>query len=289
MDISFFDVYQHFPQAINPIAFSIGFVSIRWYALMYLLGFFVTYWLLRRRIRKKEFPDSLSRLFGESQNLIVDFFLYAITGLIIGGRLGYVIFYDFSYFASNLWAIISPYDFATGKFIGIYGMSYYGGLLGVVLASVVFSGKYKLDFWQLADFIVPAVPAGYFFGRLGNFLNGELYGKATSKIWGMYFTSDNLGLSRHPSQLYEAFFEGIVLFAILWALRNKPKFAGYLFCLYLGGYGFFRFWLEFFRQPDENISLIFGFLTIGQIFSFLTVIFALCLYSWLAKKRVVEL
>ena len=150
--------------------------------------------------------------------------------------------------------------------------------MGALLAALFFSRKNKLNFFSWADFIVPAVPAGYFFGRLGNFLNGELFGRITQKSWGMYFPGETL--LRHPSQLYEAFFEGIILFLILWILRNGIKYKNRLlyvpgFILYVLGYAFFRFGIEFFRQPDEQIGLLFGFLTLGQSFSLLMAAFSL--------------
>ncbi|MDO8529677.1 MAG: prolipoprotein diacylglyceryl transferase [bacterium] len=268
--------YQHIPEHISPIVFSIGTFNIRWYSVMYLAGFLIVYCLLNWRIKKKEteIPNSL----------ILDFLIYAFIGLLIGARLGYVIFYDFDYFFHNPLAIISP--FSGGRFTGIFGMSYHGGLIGVIISSLIFIRKNKINprtntknfpartdnrnigvgvnFWNWADFIIPAIPAGFFFGRLGNFLNGELYGRPTEFFWGMYFSSDRLGLLRHPSQLYEAFFEGLALFLILWSLRNKSKFPGYLLVVYLFGYGFFRFLIEFVREADAG--LIFG-LTRGQVLS----------------------
>jgi phosphatidylglycerol:prolipoprotein diacylglycerol transferase len=177
------------------------------------------------------------------------------------------LFYNFSYYLQNPLAIISPYDPITHQFIGIYGMSYHGGLLGVVLFAWIFSKKNKLDVLKVADFVVPAIPAGYFFGRVGNFLNGELYGRVTQKFWGMYFPTDTTGLLRHPSQIYEAMLEGIILFVFLWIFRNREIFQNKLLGLYLIGYAFFRILVEFFRQPDPQIGYLWGFLTLGQILS----------------------
>ena len=260
--------YQELPLRINPLAFHIGFVQISWYALMYLVGFAVVYYLLVWRIKKKE---------GDwSKETIQEFLIYAFLGVVIGGRLGYVIFYNLPFYLNNPLAIISPFN--QGAWTGIYGMSYHGGLMGVLIATVFFCRKNKFNFLSLADFIVPAVPAGYFFGRLGNFWNGELFGRITVKSWGMYFPGETL--LRHPSQLYEAFFEGLILFLILWALRNGIKYKNKLlhvpcFMLYVLGYSVFRFGLEFFRQPDEQIGLIGGFLTLGQIFSLVLILLAI--------------
>jgi len=261
--------YQELPLQINPLAFHFGFFQISWYALMYLVGFVAVYGLLLWRIKKKE---------GDwSKENIREFLWNAFLGAIIGGRLGYVLFYNLPFYWENPLAIISPFD-QQGQWTGIYGMSYHGGLMGALLAALFFSRKNKLNFFSWADFIVPAVPAGYFFGRLGNFLNGELFGRITQKSWGMYFPGETL--LRHPSQLYEAFFEGIILFLILWILRNGIKYKNRLlyvpgFILYVLGYAFFRFGIEFFRQPDEQIGLLFSFLTLGQFFSLLMAAFSL--------------
>ena len=261
--------YQELPLQINPLVFHFGFFQISWYSLMYLAGFFTVYRLLLWRIKKKE---------GDwSKENIREFLWNAFLGVIIGGRLGYVLFYNLPFYWENPLAIISPFD-QQGQWTGIYGMSYHGGLMGALLAALFFSRKNKLNFFSWADFIVPAVPAGYFFGRLGNFLNGELFGRITQKSWGMYFPGETL--LRHPSQLYEAFFEGIILFLILWILRNGIKYKNRLlyvpgFILYVLGYAFFRFGIEFFRQPDEQIGLLFSFLTLGQFFSLLMAAFSL--------------
>lgn len=278
-------VYQYLPSNIDPIVLTVGSFSLRWYALMYLVGFAVVYQLLLRRIKKNEMAWSADIL---PKALIVDFLFFAFIGLLIGGRLAYVLFYDFSYFLAHPLAIISPFDFSAGVFTGIYGMSYFGGLIGVILATVILVRKRNISFWVLADFVVPAIPAGYFFGRIGNFLNGELYGRATEKIWGMYFPADPSRLLRHPSQLYEAFFEGIVLFLILWLLRNNKKIAAYHLMLpvYLFGYGFVRLWIEFFREPDSQIGLI-SWLSLGQILTLALMVIAIGIGLWRKRKTVI--
>src|SRR3989339_2251253 len=185
---NFIYLYQHLSEYINPTAISLGFLKIDWYSIMYLVGFLAVYFLLKYRIRKKE-----NNFFFDISKL-EDLLLYSFFGLIFGARLGYVLFYNFSYYLSNPLAIISPYDPGTHQFVGIYGMSYHGGLIGVILFSYIFSHKNKFNFFSLANFVIPAIPAGYFFGRVGNFLSGELYGRATQKFWGMYFPSDAFGL-----------------------------------------------------------------------------------------------
>ncbi|MDQ1283904.1 MAG: Phosphatidylglycerol--prolipoprotein diacylglyceryl transferase [Patescibacteria group bacterium] len=312
----FSNFYQRIPEHLNP-NFSVGFFSVSWYAVMYLVGFGVVYALLRYRIRKGEYvnspnspnylifnkiPNSKYQISNKIQNskfkiqnktqedALISFLVYSFFGLLIGARLGYVIFYDLAYFINNPFAIISPFDGA-GNFVGIYGMSYHGGLLGVFLVSIIFLRRYKIDFWQWADFVVPAIPAGYFFGRIGNFLNGELYGRITQKPWGMYFSDENgdvFPYLRHPSQLYEAFLEGVVLFAILWTLRNKKFFEGKLLGVYFIGYALARFAVEFFREPDEQIGFVFSVFTMGQVLSLAMVIFGTVLLLRIPKKWYTE-
>lgn len=245
---------------------------------MYLLGLAVVYALLRKRLQEKKYTEI-------NLKTIEDFLFWSFLGLLIGARAGYVLFYDFSFYWKNPWAIISPFDLNSGDFIGIYGMSYHGGLLGALLAGWIFVKIRKIDFWSLANFISPVIPAGYFFGRIGNFLNGELYGRPTKKFWGMRFPSDPQNFLRHPSQLYEAFLEGILLFVILWSARNKKKFKKKLFALYISLYALFRFLVEFFRQPDEQIGYFFGFLSLGQILSLIMFIIGGIIFSWSKKIK----
>lgn len=290
--------YQHIPLAIDPIVFSIGSFALRWYAVSYLVGLLVIYGLLRLRIYREEFSVSIfnsqfSILPGQAgnkisnfkfqiSNLVLDFLLISFIAAIIGGRLGFVLFYDLSYFMAHPWAIISPFDQAGGALIGIYGMSYFGALVGVVLASFYFCRKNKIVFWKWMDFVVPAIPAGYFFGRIGNFLNGELFGRVTSSPMGMYFWQDTTSL-RHPSQLYEALGEGLLLFFILWSLRNKKYATGTISMLYIFGYGFVRFLVEFFRSPDPQLGLFWNMLSLGQLFSF--AMMAAALLFWYAFRK----
>jgi phosphatidylglycerol:prolipoprotein diacylglycerol transferase len=317
--------YQHLPKMINPVAFSLGIFSIRWYSIMYIIGFSVVYALLKWRI-SYDCEDGKFSIFNppaggqffqptadppmaenktEKQNFLNDLFLYSIIGMLAGARIGYALFYDFSYYLHNPLEIISPYNFSTHQFTGLYGMSYFGGLIGIIIVGIIFTKTYKIypvksakggsvipkfnrvNFWQLADWVIPAIPAGYFFGRIGNFLNGELYGRVTDKFWGMYFPLDFSQNLRYPSQLFEAFFEGLVLFVILWIFRKKALFPGFLLALYLFGYGFFRFFIEFVREPDPQVSLIFNFLTLGQIFSVFLMLIAGGIYLWKRKKKMV--
>lgn len=226
---------------------------------MYLVVFACVYYLVKYRIRTESFPYT--------EETISDFFFWLILAVIVGGRLGYVLFYDLPFFIRNPLAIISPFRMGPEGlvFTGIYGMSYHGGLLAVLVTFFLYTKKHGIDPWRFIDLFAPAVPLGYTFGRLGNFLNGELYGRQTARIWGMYFPLDEAGLLRHPSQLYEAFFEGFFLFVLLWSVRKRKPFDGALLAFYLVGYGLVRFMIEYFREPDEHIGFLFGSLALGQI------------------------
>ena len=272
--------YQHLPFHLNPTAFSLGFLRVDWYSLAYIIGFFVVYFLLKYRIKKGE------NNFNFKVTNLLDLLFYLFVGLLLGGRLGYVFFYNFSYYLKNPMAIISPFDPVTHNFVGIYGMSYHGGLIGVLLLAWFFTRKNKINFYKLANFVAPAVPAGYFFGRLGNFFNGELYGRITTEPWGMYFPTDPSGALRHPSQIYEAILEGMLVFVILWTVRNKEKFQDKTLGIYLVSYAFFRIIIEFFREPDPQIGYILGFLTLGQILCFIMALLGvgLIVYSKKAEK-----
>ncbi len=250
--------WNHLPEHINPNIIHIGSFQIRYYGLMYLVAFAVTYLLVMYRLRNEGYEYLKAT--------IQKYFIWVVFAVLIGGRLGFVLFYDLKYFVAHPLEIISPFDYSNGfRYVGFFGMSYHGGLLGVVFVSLLFCYRNEINFWRFADLLSPAIPLGYTFGRIGNFLNGELYGRVTSVPWGMYFPLDPLGQLRHPSQLYEAFFEGIFLFVILWSLRKKRYFDGFLFCLYIIGYGTVRFFVEFVREPNPGLGAILDFLTMGQV------------------------
>lgn len=280
--------WQNLPANISPIAFTIGHFSVRWYSLMYLVAFAVVYGLLKYRIWEIKSSKDSNRnvackdsddLFKMLEAELINFMIYLIAGLLIGARLGYVIFYDFSYYVDHLFEIFLPLQIIDGKIqvTGFYGLSYFGGLFGVMLAGWIFARRRRINFWQLSDFVVPAVPAGYFFGRLGNFLNSELYGRPTEVFWGMYFPSDSFPILRHPSQLYEGLLEGLLLFILLWSWRNQAWLRGKALAFYFLGYGLSRFFCEFFRQPDPQAILNTKLLTLGQIFSLFLAIISLML------------
>ena len=260
----FVNFWQHLPSRIDPNIFQIGSFQVRYYSLMYIVAFALTYFLVVYRLQKEKFPYT--------RETIQDFMLWAIIGVILGGRLGYVLFYNFEYYLRHPSEIFLPFDFSHGiRFVGISGMSYHGGLVGLISAAVIFCRKYRIAFWNMADLFAPAVPLGYTFGRIGNFINGELWGRATTVPWGMYFPLDGSGLLRHPSQLYEAFFEGVLLFAVLWGLREKRYFEGFFVALYVAGYGLVRFFIEFYREPDAQLGFVLGSLSMGQVLSLLMV------------------
>jgi phosphatidylglycerol:prolipoprotein diacylglycerol transferase len=243
---------------MDPVLVHIGRLEIRYYGLMYIAAFATVYALSVYRVKSESLEYS--------KNTVQNYLIWAMWGLMIGARFGYVLFYNFGYYMSHPLETILPFSFQNGfHFTGIGGMSYHGGLIGVIVASLLFCMKHKTDFWRLSDLIIPTIPLGYTFGRIGNFINGELYGRVTTMPWGMYFPLDQTQQLRHPSQLYEAFFEGIVLFVILWSVRRKVKFSGILLALYLIGYGLVRFFIEFVREPDSHLGFVFGPFSMGQL------------------------
>ena len=255
---SFWHWWQHLPEHMNPVIFQIGSFRLQYYGLMYLVAFGVTYALASYRL-KKEPRWQLSN--DHLQGLLTAM----IIGLVIGARLGYVLFYNLPYYTEHPLEIILPFSFTNGfHFTGISGMSYHGGLICTIIGAWWYIHRNKLDFKEMADLLIPCIPLGYTFGRLGNFINGELWGRPTTVPWGMYFPSGGPVL-RHPSQLYEAFGEGVLLFVVLWPLRNKIRTPGAMLALYLMGYGTVRFVIEYFRQPDEQLGFVFLGFSMGQI------------------------
>ncbi|MBW1725074.1 MAG: prolipoprotein diacylglyceryl transferase [Deltaproteobacteria bacterium] len=269
--------WQHVPEKMNPVIFEIAGFKLQYYGLMYIVAFLICYMLVLYRIkREKEFDVSAE----EIQNLM----MYMIIGLIVGARLGYVLFYNLSYYLKNPLEIFLPFSFSNGiTLTGISGMSFHGGLIGILVSAWIFTRKTGLNFWGMADLFAPVVPLGYTFGRLGNFINGELYGRITSAPIGMYFPlAPGLNL-RHPSQLYEAFFEGIFLFIVLWNLRKVQKPRGAMLAFYLIGYGIVRFFIEYFRQPDAHIGFIFMSFSMGQLLCGVMVAGGIALYLYLSR------
>jgi phosphatidylglycerol:prolipoprotein diacylglycerol transferase len=256
---AFFHWWQHIPERLDPVIFSIGSFRLQYYGLMYIVAFGVTYVLVRHRLKTEEQFDITA---GQALDLMTAM----ILGVIVGGRIGYVLFYNLGYYLRHPLEIVLPFQFENGvTFTGISGMSFHGGLIAVVLFAWLTARKAGIDFRQAVDLFVPAIPLGYTFGRIGNFINGELYGRLTELPIGMVFPLAPDRRLRHPSQLYEAFFEGIVLFAFLWAVRKRRIPPGATLALYLIGYGTIRFFIEFFRQPDAQLGFVFWVFSMGQL------------------------
>lgn len=233
---------------INPEIVRVGPFAVRWYGMMYLIGFASSYLLVKYQLKKS----------GSRNGVDIDsLYSYVILGLLAGARLGYVVFYNLPFYLSHPLELFAVWH---------GGMSFHGGLIGSVVAGYLFCKKMKLDFWQTADLVIVTAPIGLGLGRLGNFINGELYGRVTDVPWAMVFPSGGPAL-RHPSQLYEFFLEGVVLFVALWILRKKHFKPGILTSLFLILYGAFRFFAEFFREPDAQLGYVLGMLTMGQVLS----------------------
>lgn len=240
---------MQFPH-INPVFLRIGPLQFRWYGLMYILGFIATYFILRTESLRKRLPLS--------KDDVADLVFYGAMGVVLGGRLGYILFYNLEFYLANPLRIFAVWE---------GGMSFHGGFLGVILAFVLFSRRRKVPFWALIDMAAQCAPVGLGLGRLGNFINGELYGRPTDVPWGMVFPGGG-DLPRHPSQLYEAFLEGIVLFLIVRYASRRFSQTGVAAWTFVAGYGLFRFIVEFFRQPDAQLGLFFGLFSMGQFLSF---------------------
>jgi phosphatidylglycerol:prolipoprotein diacylglycerol transferase len=234
---------------LDPILIDLGLIRLSWYGLMYVLGFLFSYFLVRYQLKRKDF--------GISKPEVENLYFYLILGLIVGAWLGYVLFYNLRMYLDHPLEIPA---FWHG------GMSFHGGLIGVVCAGVLFCWKNKKSFWKIADLMIVTAPIGLGLGRIGNFINGELYGRVTQVPWGMIFAKGG-PLPRHPSQLYESTLEGGVLFLILWFLKDKRLPTGSLLGTFLVCYGAFRFFVEFLREPDAHLGFIFGPFTMGQALS----------------------
>lgn len=280
---------------IDPVALSLGKLQVHWYGLMYLLAFAFAYGLAMYRGKKR----------GDfSADMVSDLIFYGAMGVILGGRIGYVILYSFKDFIAN-----PAYLFRIWE----GGMSFHGGFIGVLVALTLFARKYKKAPFTVLDFIAPCVPTGLLFGRIGNFINGELWGRVSDGAysWLMLFpqavradyelmnanpTLQNIAvqvgdfslLPRHPSQLYQAFSEGILLFILLWffSAKSRPRYA--VSALFLLGYGISRFTTEFFRQPDVGYELFFGWMSKGQLYSLPMIIFGMILMGLAYKKKIYD-
>lgn len=255
---------------IDPIAFSIGPLDVHWYGIMYLCAF-VSAWYIG--IQRAKSPNAII-----NRQQVEDLITWGAFGVVIGGRLGSVFFYNFETFkADPLWALR----------IWEGGMAFHGGLLGVMFAIFLYSLKLKKNYVDLMDFVAPLVPLGLFFGRIGNFIGGELWGRATDVSWGMIFPKDTEGLVRHPSQLYQACLEGLLLFVIIFLFSRKPRPRGAVSGMFLIFYSIFRFIVEFYREPDQHIGYEFLGLTRGQELCALMFLFGVCvlIYAYTFGRR----
>jgi phosphatidylglycerol:prolipoprotein diacylglycerol transferase len=247
---------------IDPIAFSIGPLAVRWYGLMYLAGFAAAWWLGTRRIKAALAPITRKQF--------DDLIFLAVLGVILGGRLGYVLFYKPGYYAAHPLEIFAVWQ---------GGMSFHGGLLGVMAAMWIAARRNRVHFLSLMDFVAPLCPLGIAAGRVGNFINGELWGRVTGLPWGMVFRGAG-DAPRHPSQLYQAALEGFALFVVLWWFSSKPRPRGQVSAVFLIGYGAFRFIAEFARQPDAFLGLLTLGLTMGQWLCIPMIIGGVLLFAW---------
>lgn len=266
--MSWSNIYDHF----SPIAFKIFGFSVHWYGIMYVLALLMAYYVAKYFLIK----DNV----GISPKIFEDYFICAEVGVILGARIGFVLIYSSNqmHYLTHPWDIFNP--FVDGKFVGISGMSYHGAVVGFIIATYIFCKKHSVKIFKILDLLALSIPVGYFFGRIGNFLNKELVGRETSVPWAINVD----GTMRHPSQIYEAFLEGLVIFLILFFIRKKKKFDGELISIYVMLYAVARFICEFFRNPDLNMGYYLGFLTMGQILSFIMFIIGLFLYIFLKSK-----
>jgi len=251
---------------IDPVIYKIGPLAVRWYGLMYLLGFAAAYGIILALVRRRKLP--LDR------DGVADYLFYAVLGVVLGGRLGYTLFYNFGYYLRHPLEILYVWE---------GGMSFHGGLLGVVVASLLFCRRRQLAVLPFADVLVTASTIGLGLGRIGNFINAELWGRPTDLPWGMVFPAAG-GMPRHPSQLYQALLEGIVLFVVLWWLHRREARPGVPFFVFFLLYGCFRFLVEFVREPDAHLGLLSLGLSMGQWLSLPMILFGVGGLLWLRRR-----
>lgn len=253
---------------IDPVAIELGPVKIHWYGVMYLVGFLAFWWLGKIRARQPHVvvqPEQVG-----------DMVFYGMLGVVLGGRIGYILFYNLPQFLADPLMLLKIWQ---------GGMSFHGGFAGVLIAMWLYQRKHRWGFLRTMDFAAPLVPIGLGAGRIGNFVNGELWGRVSDAPWAMVFPSAG-PLPRHPSQLYEALLEGVVLFVILWAFSSKPRPVGAVSGLFLLGYGVFRFLVEFVREPDAHIGyLAFDWFTMGQLLSAPMIIAGVVMFAWAYKDK----
>lgn len=251
---------------IDPVIFSVGPVAVRWYGMMYLLSFVGGYFMMNHICRLRQFTIS--------RETIADLMFYAVIGVIAGGRLGYTLFYNAAYYLRHPHEILYVWE---------GGMSFHGGLIGVVLVLLWFSVRRKIPLLQLGDVVVAAVPIGLGLGRIGNFINGELWGRPTDLPWGMIFPGAGF-YPRHPSQLYEAVLEGLVLLIVIYLLHRSNARRGVPAFTFVLGYGVFRFLVEFVREPDAHLGFLWGGATMGQMLSLPMILVGAAGLVWVMRQ-----
>jgi len=262
-----------FTHNLDPNLFDIGFIAIRWYSLAYIAGILIGWWLGKKIIIKK--IQTINYKFNPKE--FDDLITILIISIIAGGRIGYIFFYNLKYYISNPFDIIKIWE---------GGMSFHGALVGIIIGTYLFSVKRKISSFFLLDIIACVSPIGIFFGRIANFINAELIGKTTNGSWGVIFPTVDM-LPRHPSQLYEAFLEGIILFTILnLFIFNRNYVIGLNSSLFLIFYGFFRIFSEIFREPDVQLGYLFNFFSMGTILSFLMIISGIIIFVFIRKNEI---
>ncbi len=255
-----------YPQ-IDPVAIQLGPIAVHWYGLMYLIAFGLVWLLGRWRIKQGKSDLSLRDL--------EDLIFYGVLGVVAGGRLGYALFYKPAEYLANPIEIL---------YVWQGGMSFHGGLIGVIIVLLIFARRRRRTLLEIGDFIAPLIPLGLAAGRLGNFINGELWGRPTTLPWGMVFPHTGDGIARHPSQLYEMGLEGFALFALVWWFARKPRPTGQISAVFLMGYGAFRFLVEFTREPDYFLGLLAGGLSMGQLLSLPMIAVGAIIFALSARK-----
>ena len=250
---------------LDPILFDFGYIMIRWYSLAYIFGILIGWWLGKKLIlRKFQVTD-----FKFNIKEFDDFITYLIISILLGGRIGYILFYNFDYYFSNPFDVIKIWE---------GGMSFHGALLGIIFGTYLFSKKKKIHLFFLLDIVACVSPIGIFFGRIANFINGELVGKVTNASWGVVFPTFDNNL-RHPSQLYEAFLEGIILFFLMNLIFFRKDYKiGNCSSLFLVFYGIFRIFSEIFREPDMHLGYIYGLISMGMALSFFMILVGIILF-----------
>ncbi len=256
----------------DPVALNLGPLQVHWYGLMYLVAFVLFFVLAARRVRYPDFAAA-----GWSRRDVEDLLFWGVLGVVLGGRIGYALFYKLGDYLANPLEILAVWR---------GGMSFHGGLIGVIVALALYARRRGRPFWQTMDLVAPCVPTGLAAGRIGNFINGELWGRAAdpSLPWAMVFPQSGSLVARHPSQLYQVALEGLLLFVLLWWFARKPRPLGQVSAAFLVGYGAMRFVAEYFREPDSFLGLLAGGMSMGQWLSLPMIAAGLLLWGWSARR-----